>query len=82
MMTHANAATTDAVAAAQAIAENARRKANRTEDTHGMAAVTALAAGVILSLAAVAFMATSPALISSWCAMHVCPIVAAGPHLT
>ena len=65
MMTHANAATTDPVAAAQAIAENARHKANRNEEAHGMAGVTALAAGVILSLAAIAAMAMSPATLPS-----------------
>ena len=82
MMTHANAATTDPVAAAEAIAENARHKANRNEDAHGMAGVTALAAGVILSLAAIAAMAMSPATIPAWCAAHGCPTAPTFPHLT
>jgi hypothetical protein len=85
MMTHANAAkatTPDPVAAALAIAENARRKADRADDAHGLAAVTALAAGVILSLAAIAFMATSPATIPAWCAAHGCPTAPTFPHAT
>ncbi len=82
MMTHANAATTDPVAAALAIAENARRKANRRDDAGGLAAVVALAAGVILSLATIAFMATSPATIPAWCATHGCPTLPTFPHLT
>lgn len=81
MMTHANA-THDPVAAALAIAENARRKTDRTEDAHGMAGVTALAAGVLLSLAAIAGMAMSPAAIPAWCATHGCPTAPVLPHLT
>ena len=75
MMTHANAATTDPVAAAQAIAENARHKANRNEEAHGMAGVTALAAGVILSLVAIAAMAMSPATLPAWCGATAAPTV-------
>ena len=83
MMTHANAATTDPVAAAVAIAENARRKTDRTENAHGLAAVAALAAGVLLSLAAIAGMAMSPAAIPAWCAAHGgCPTAPVLPHLT
>ena len=83
MMTHANAATTDPVAAALAIAENARRKSDRKEDAHGMAAVAALAAGVLLSLAAIAGMAMSPAAIPAWCAAHGgCPTAPVLHHLT
>ena len=70
MMTHANAATTDPVAAALAIAENARRKTDRTESKPGMAGVIALAAGVILSLSAIGAMAMSPAAVPAWCAAH------------
>jgi hypothetical protein len=85
MMTHANAATTttDPVAAALAIAQNARRKANRADDAHGMAAVAALAAGVIVSLAAIGAMAMSPAAIPAWCAAHGgCPTAPTFPHAT
>ena len=62
MMTHVNT-TTDPVAAALAIAENARRKADRTETAHGMAAVTALAIGVVVSLTAIGAMALNPSTI-------------------
>jgi hypothetical protein len=84
MMTHANAApTTDPVAAAHAIAENARRKANGNERPNGMAGVVALAAGVILSLAAIGAMAMSPAAIPAWCAAHGgCPTAPVLPHTT
>jgi hypothetical protein len=86
MMTHANAATTttpDPVAAALAIAETARRKANRKEDRHATAAVTALAAGVVLSLAAMGLMAMSPAAIPAWCAAHGgCPTAPTFPQAT
>jgi|GEM_PF-2812920 hypothetical protein len=82
MMTHANAATTDPVAAALAIAENARRKADRTENTHGMAGVIALAAGVILSLSAIGAMAMSPAAVPAWCATHACPTAPTFAHVT
>lgn len=78
MMTQANAATTttpDAVAAAQAIAENAKRKANRTEERPGMSGVIALAAAVLLSLGTIGTMAMSPAAIPNWCASHACPTV-------
>jgi hypothetical protein len=79
MMTHANAATPDPVAAALAIAENARRKTDRKENAHGMAAVAALAAGVLLSLGAIGAMAMSPA----WCAAHGgCPTAPTFPHVT
>ena len=83
MMTHANPATApDPVAAAQAIAENARQKTTRNEEAHGMAGVTALAAGVILSLAAIAAMAMSPATLPAWCAAHGCPTAPTFAHLT
>ena len=75
MMTHANAAQADPVAAALAIAKDARRKANRTEQRPGMAGVIALAAGVLLSLSVVATVAVSPAAIPSWCATHACPTI-------
>jgi hypothetical protein len=70
MMTNATAATPDPVAAALAIAETARRKADRTERAHGTAAVAALAGGVLFSLIAMAAMVTSPATIPMWCAAH------------
>ena len=70
MMTHANAAKADPVAAALAIAEAARRKTNHTEQRPGMAGVIALAAGVILSLGAIGAMAMSPAAVPAWCAAH------------
>ena len=69
MMTNA-AAALDPLAAATAIARTARRKADRTEDAHGLAAVAALGSGVIVSLLAIAFMVTSPATIPMWCAAH------------
>ena len=43
---------------------------NRTEDVHGIAAVAALASVIVASLAAIAFMVTSPATIPMWCAAH------------
>lgn len=79
MTTHANA-TTDPVAAAQAIAETARKKADRKEDTHGMIAVTAMIIGVLLSLTAIGAMALSPATLPSWCATHACPTAPTFPH--
>ena len=84
MMTHANAATTpDPVAAAMAIAENARRTADRPAEKHGMAGVIALAAGVILSLGAIGAMAMSPAAIPAWCAAHGgCPSAPTFQHVT
>ena len=75
MMTHANAASADPVAAALAIAENARRKADRPEARPGMAGVIALAAGVLLSLGTIGAIAASPAAIPHWCATHACPTV-------
>ncbi len=65
-----NAALTDPLAAATAIAHTARRKADRTENAHGLAAVAALGSGVIVSLLAIAFMVTTPATIPMWCAAH------------
>ena len=82
MMMHANAATTDPVAAAAAIAENARRKANRTEERPGMAGVIALAAAVLLSLGTIGTMAMSPATIPAWCANHACPTVPTLQHVS
>ena len=77
MMTHAKAATAtaDPVAAAQAIAENARRTTNPTEDRPGMAGVIALAAGILLSLGTIGAIAASPAAIPTWCATHACPTI-------
>jgi hypothetical protein len=78
MMTHANAATTAApnpVAAAEAIAENARRTTNPAKDRPGMAGVIALAAAVLLSLGTIGAIAASPAAIPTWCATHGCPTV-------
>jgi len=72
MKTHVNAST-DPVAAALAIAENARRKADLPDNNHGMAAVAALAGAVALSLAAIFTMAMSPATIPTWCSTHACP---------
>jgi hypothetical protein len=83
MMTHANAATApDPVAAALAIAENARRRADRPVENHGMAGVIALAAGILLSLGVIGTMAISPAAIPSWCATHACPTAPTFPHTT
>jgi fatty acid desaturase len=67
MMTHA-ATAPDPLAAATAIAEQARRRADR--ERSGTAAVAALATGVIFSLAAIAAMVSSPAVIPVWCAAH------------
>ncbi|HEV3086579.1 MAG TPA: hypothetical protein VGX96_05065 [Candidatus Elarobacter sp.] len=69
MMTNA-AAAPDPIAAATAIAEAARRRAARTDDRTGTAAVAALASGVVLSLIAIGVMVSSPALIPMWCAAH------------
>jgi hypothetical protein len=83
MMTHANAATTDPVAAALAIAENARRKAERPQRSHGMAGVIALAAGILMSLGAIGAMALSPAAVPAWCAAHGgCPTAPTFSHVT
>jgi hypothetical protein len=70
MMTNADAASLDPVAAALAIAHDARRKADRTDRTGGAAAIAALASGIVLSLIAIAAMAVSPAAIPMWCAAH------------
>ena len=64
-MTHATA---DPLATATAIVDAARRRADYQDQATGIAAVVALAAGVILSLAAMAVMITSPATIPLWCA--------------
>lgn len=69
MMTNATAAF-DPLAAATAIAHNARRKADRTEEAAGMAAIAALTIGIVISLIAMAVMVTSPATIPMWCAAH------------
>ena len=69
MMTNA-AAAPDPLAAATAIALQARRRADRNEARPGAAAVVALASGVIFSLTAIAVMISSPALIPMWCAAH------------
>jgi len=82
MMTHANAATANPVAAAQAIAETARRKADRTEERPGMAGVIALAAGILISLGTIGAIAASPAAIPSFCAAHACPTVPTFQHIT
>jgi threonine dehydrogenase-like Zn-dependent dehydrogenase len=68
-MTNA-AATPDPVAAAVAIAQTARRKANAADDRNGTAAVAVLATGVIGSLFAIVAMLSSPATIPLWCATH------------
>ena len=69
MMTNATAAL-DPLAAATAIAANARRRADRTEDAVGMGAIAALAIGIVISLIVIAVMVTSPATIPMWCAAH------------
>jgi hypothetical protein len=71
-MMHAATATAapDPVASALAIARAARRRADRTDDAQGVAAVVALAAAVLFSLIAIAAMLTSPATIPMWCAAH------------
>ena len=69
MMTNA-AAVPDPLAAATAIALQARRRADRNGERAGTAAVVALASGVIFSLSAIAVMISSPALIPMWCAAH------------
>ena len=70
MMTNATAATPDPVAAALAIAHNARRKAATTDRPDGTAAIAVLGGGIILSLIAIAAMFASPATIPMWCAAH------------
>ncbi|MDQ6926178.1 MAG: hypothetical protein M3154_08065 [Candidatus Eremiobacteraeota bacterium] len=83
MMTHANANSADPVAAALAIAKNARRKTERPEARPGMAGVIALAAGVLLSLSAIGAMALSPAAVPAWCAAHGgCPTAPTFAHTT
>lgn len=69
MMTNATAVL-DPLAAATAIADNARRRADRTEDAAGMGAIAALAIGIVISLIVIAVMVTSPATIPMWCAAH------------
>ncbi|HEX3464599.1 MAG TPA: hypothetical protein VHS78_11175 [Candidatus Elarobacter sp.] len=69
MMTNATAAF-DPIAAATAIAQTARDNSDRTEDAHGLAAIIALASGMIVALTAITFMLTSPATIPMWCAAH------------
>lgn len=66
-MMHAAA---DPLAAATSIARAARHRADAQEHPCGVAAVVALGAGVILSLAAMATMVASPAAIPLWCAAH------------
>ena len=70
MMTNATAAAPDPVAAALAIAENARRKANGTDRRNGTAAIALLGSAVVFSLIAITAMLTSPATIPMWCAAH------------
>jgi len=70
MMTNATAASPDPVAAALAIAENARRKADGTSRPSGIGAVVLLGSGVIFALIAIAAMISSPATIPMWCAAH------------
>jgi hypothetical protein len=69
MMTNATAAIQDPVAAALAIVTTARRGAETT-GSHGTAAISLLASGVIFSLIAIAAMLSSPATIPMWCAAH------------
>jgi hypothetical protein len=71
MMTNATAtAAPDPVAAALAIAENARRKAESTDRPSGIVAVAVLGSGIVFSLIAIAAMLSSPATIPMWCAAH------------
>ena len=70
MMTNATAANPDPVAAALAIAENARRRAGAADHPNGVAAVALLGSGVVFSLIAIAAMLSSPATIPMWCAAH------------
>jgi hypothetical protein len=67
MMTHATA---DPVATAAAIVHAASRRADGHDRPAGVAAVVALAGGVVLSLVAMAVMISSPATIPLWCAAH------------
>jgi hypothetical protein len=67
MMTNASA---DPVAMATSIARAARSRAALDDRPAGAAAVVALAGAVILSLAALAAMALSPAAVPMWCAAH------------
>ncbi|MBV8299740.1 MAG: hypothetical protein JO083_09390 [Candidatus Eremiobacteraeota bacterium] len=69
-MTTNAAAAPDPIAAATAIALQARRRADRNGGRAGTAAVVALASGVIFSLIAIAAMISSPAVIPMWCAAH------------
>lgn len=69
-MTTNAAAVPDPLAAATAIAEAARRRAERRNRPPGMAAVAALATGVLFSLIAIAAMVSSPAVVPMWCAAH------------
>ena len=68
-MTNA-AAAPDPLAAANAIADAARRRAEAPNPPPGIAAVAALATGVLFSLVAIAAMVSSPAAIPMWCAAH------------
>jgi len=68
-MTNA-AAAPDPLAAANAIAEAARRRAETPNPAPGIAPVAALATGVLFSLIAIAAMVSSPAVIPMWCAAH------------
>ena len=64
------AAAPDALAAANAIAEAARRRAETPLPAPGIAAVVALATGVLFSVVVIAAMVASPAVIPMWCAAH------------
>ena len=68
-MTNA-AAAPDPLAAANAIAEAARLRAETPNPARGIAPVAALATGVLFSLIAIAAMVSSPAVIPMWCAAH------------
>jgi hypothetical protein len=72
-MTNANAAP-DPIAAASAIvqaaAQRAAADATLPEDTRPIAPVIAMVAGVLVSLALMAAMVTSPATIPMWCLAH------------
>jgi hypothetical protein len=70
-MTNATAAP-NPIAAATAIAEAARYRADTSSDRRGTAAVIAMIAGVGLSVAAAGAMLMSPA-IPIWCGTHGCP---------
>jgi hypothetical protein len=65
---------TDALAAAIAIANGARRRQYRRETLRGIAPIVALAIGIVLCIATMATLAAAPATIPLWCtAFGDCP---------